>query len=151
MGSRGRCLNSEGQPCYSVTSGRTLDQRHHMDPEFRLSNRDIKPQPQVGLGLSRWPVSVCRPCLPVAPPTASYHTAFLGLIGLYLTYRPFQRYHSALKKRPRDLWYPLMRRQGEGYLWPPATWPRASHPGPIASPNPPGWPLSRPPSPAFLC
>ena len=37
----------------------------------------------------------------------------------------------------RDLWHPLMRRQNEGYLWPLATWPGASHPGPIASPNHP--------------
>lgn len=37
--------------------------------------------------------------LPACGPTASYHTAFLGLIGLYLTYRTFQRHHSALKKR----------------------------------------------------
>jgi hypothetical protein len=41
---------------------------------------------------------VCGPCLPVVPPTASYHIALLGLIGLYLTYRAFQRHHSALKK-----------------------------------------------------
>lgn len=59
----------------------------------------------------------------MVPPTASYHIVFRGLIGLYLIYRTFQRHHSALKKRPRDLCHPLMRTQSEGYLWPPATWP----------------------------
>ena len=54
----------------------------------------------------------------------------LFLFTIHQCPRPFS-------PNPKGSRHPLMRRQNEGYLWPLATWPGASHPGPIASPNHP--------------
>lgn len=51
-----RQINSEGHPCYSMMSERTLDHRLLIDPALKLSIPDRKPQQQMGLELFYWPM-----------------------------------------------------------------------------------------------